>query len=625
MTVHPAAPNRGTGRPSRSVLPAKSTPGLFCNLARTLTALLSVLWTAADSQADQTPESKRPNVIVIMTDDQGYGDFGATGNRLIETPAIDDLAAHSASMATFYVSPVCSPTRACLMTGRYNFRTRCIDTWLGRSMMDPAEVTVAEYLSQAGYATGIFGKWHLGDNYPLRPMDQGFSEVLIHRGGGLAQPSEPLENAQRYTNPILYRNGVATKTEGYCTDVYFEAARDFIRKQTAASQPFFVYLPTNAPHGPFHDVPQDLYEHYLKKDLSSLAVGQLNPARRKAEYDKLARIAAMITNVDANVGRLVAELRELDQLDNTLIMVLVDNGPNSRRFVGPFRGSKSQVYEGGIRSPLWLHWPARLKPGTVRREPVAHIDLLPTILDACQVTSTVRNDLDGRSFLPLLTRSDARWPERSLVIQAHRGDRPQKYHNFMIRRGRWKLLHASGFGQEVFRGEFRFELYDVEADPGEQRNLLGEHADVASQLQTEYDKWFRSVSTTRPDNYAPPRIIIGSSHENPSVLTRQDWRGATWAADAQGHWLIHVDRAGQYDVRVVFHPARPKSAAGRARLTVQGKTASQLVGAGATSCEFRSVQLDAGDCRIAVELTTNVEPQPVDGFVYQLIVSRRSD
>ena len=198
--------------------------------------------------------AERPNVVLVMTDDQGIGDFGATGNKVIETPNIDALSKRSASMKTFYVSPVCSPTRACLMTGRYNYRTRCIDTYLGRSMMESEEVTVAETLAASGYATGIFGKWHLGDNYPLRAIDQGFDEALVLRGGGLAQPSEPRENNRRYTDPILFHNGKQVQTKGYCTDVYFDAAMNFIDKIHKEERNFFVYLPTNAPHGPYSEV-----------------------------------------------------------------------------------------------------------------------------------------------------------------------------------------------------------------------------------------------------------------------------------------------------------------------------------------------------------------------------------
>ncbi len=192
----------------------------------------------------QAADTTRPNVILIMTDDQGIGDFGATGNRVIKTPHLDEMARGGAAMTTFYVSPVCSPTRACLMTGRYNYRTRVIDTWLGRSMMEPEEVTVAEVLAQAGYATGIFGKWHLGDCYPMRPMDQGFQQSLVLRGGGLAQPSEPRENRNRYTDPISFRNGQQVQTRGYCTDVYFDEAMTFIDSSLQAGRELLC-LPAN--------------------------------------------------------------------------------------------------------------------------------------------------------------------------------------------------------------------------------------------------------------------------------------------------------------------------------------------------------------------------------------------
>lgn len=389
---------------------------------RRLLTLLSLLLLAECATAGQ-----RPNLIVIMTDDQGYGDLGATGNPLIRTPNIDAMAAESASMSNFYVSPVCSPTRACLMTGRYNHRTRVVDTFKGRSMMEPEETTVAEALRDGGYATGIFGKWHLGDNYPLRPIDQGFDEALVHRGGGLGQPSEPFENDRRYTDAILFHNGQQVQTEGYCTDVYFQAAMEFIERSQGSDQPFFIYLPTNAPHSPYHDVPQELYDYYRSIDLSPVLNGHAKDA------DVVARVFAMIENVDQNVGRLRQHLRQLGIADNTLVMFLVDNGPNTPRFVGPFRGKKSNVHEGGIRSPLFVHWPARLTPRTTSDRIAAHIDIMPTLLDAADVDLPADVHLDGRSLLPLLEGRAESWPDRHLVLQAHRGDRPVPFHNFAIR------------------------------------------------------------------------------------------------------------------------------------------------------------------------------------------------
>ncbi len=559
-----------------------------------------------------------PNVILIMTDDQGIGDFGATGNPVIETPNLDEMARNSATMTTFYVSPVCSPTRACLMTGRYNYRTRCIDTWLGRSMMDPAEVTIAEILSAADYATGIFGKWHLGDCYPMRPMDQGFEEVLVHRGGGLAQPSEPRENNGRYTDPILFHNGKSIQTKGFCTDVYFDAALQFIEKSHQAKRPFFAYVATNAPHGPFGDVPEELRKKYIKKadQLAQLIVPQMRDAKLDAEVDKLARIAAMITNIDQNVGRLFEKLNQLHITENTLVIFLTDNGPNSRRYVGDRRGMKTEVHEGGIRTTLWLHWPARLEKGYARDELSAHIDLLPTILDACDLAPPSNVQLDGRSLLPILEGKQVDWSDRTLTMQSQRGDAPTRYHNFMTRDARWKLVHASGFGKEGFQGKPKFELYDVVADPDESENRVDEEPEIVQRLKEVYDRWFDDVSSTRPDNYAPPRIWIGTPHEEETVLTRQDWRGGNWAPDAIGAWQLHVATPGKYDIQLEFNS---KPEAGTATLFIAKQILQKTIESNATSCHFSGVELGVGDEALAAVLTHNGKERGV----YQTVVKKQ--
>ncbi len=507
----------------------------------------------------QSASQQPPNVVVIMTDDQGYGDFGFMGNPLVRTPHLDAMARRSGQMSQFYVSPVCAPTRACLMTGRYNYRTRCIDTYVGRAMMDPEEVTMAEVFEKAGYATGIFGKWHLGDNYPMRPMDQGFQQSLVHRGGGIGQPSDPIGAEGKYTDPVLLRNGVSTQYYGYCTDLYFSGALDFIDASVAEEQPFLIYLPMNCPHGPFNDAPKALYEWYRKQDLSNarfpVGDGHPLPKENAATLDKRARIFAMITNIDENVGRLFDRLRLLEQNENTIVVFLVDNGPNGRRYVAGMQGSKTSVYEGGVRSPLLFHWPARVVAGQIGHAPTAHYDLLPTLMEACGIKTAGNLPLDGVSFLGQLDGRGETLPNRNLFIQAHRGNQPVRYHNFMMRDDRWKLLHASGFGRENFEGEPRFELFDLAADPLERHDLAAERPDVVRSMKSAYDRWFDDVGKTRSENYAPPAIYVGDENENPVVLTRQDWRhvrGRPWAKDSFGHWVIDVRRAGTYQVRV--HP-----------------------------------------------------------------------
>ena len=564
---------------------------------RLFVALVVIALSALSTRAAEP----RPNVILMMTDDQGIGDFGINGNDLIETPNIDAMAKNSGSLTTFYVSPVCSPTRASLMTGRYNQRTRCIDTWLGRSMMDSDEYTIAEALRNAGYRTGLFGKWHLGDCYPMRPQDQGYDKVLMHRGGGLAQPSEPLENEKRYTDPILFNEaGEAVHTKGFCTDVYFDAAMQFIEETSANGQgaPFFIYLPTNAPHGPYHDVPEDLRKHYAKKDLKSLMVNPPgNPGKLEQQLDTLARICAMITNEDQNVGRLMKFLTDRGLLENTLLIRMNDNGPNSMRYVGERRGMKSNVHEGGIRSPMWAHWPAKIPAGASHDGLTAHIDIMPTILEATGA-SPGPHALDGQSFLRLLTDSaNAEWPDdRQLVIQSHRGTEAVKYHHFMIRQGDWKLLHASGFGIDNFKGEPKFELYHLGKDPTEQNNVADENPDIFERLKKAYEAWFADVSSTRPDNYAPPLPIVGTKHENPTVLTRQDWHGTSWKEGSEGHWTIDVAAATTANLKVIFHPDIVGGSEARVALKVGDQSFEKT--SAARVLTFTDIELPKGELRI---------------------------
>lgn len=548
----------------------------------------------------------RPNVVLIMTDDMGYGDLGFHGNPQIDTPNLDAMAERSSLVKQFYVSPVCAPTRACLMTGRYNYRTRAIDTYIGRAMMDTEEVTVAEVLSEAGYETGIFGKWHLGDCYPMRPMDQGFGESLIHRGGGIGQPSDPPGGEGKYTDPILFHNGESVKTKGYCTDVYYAAAMKFIEQTRDAGKPFFVYLPDNCPHGPFHDVPPADYAHYKAKDLGNAAFPQSegHPLPKNSNADQRARIFAMITNVDRNVGNLVSKLDQLDLSDNTIVIFMVDNGPNGRRYVAGMKGSKTMVHEGGVRSPFFIRWPAGLKERVEVEQPQAHIDVMPTLLDACDVKIPAGLELDGVSFLSSLKGEPpvSSGADRSLVIQAHRGDRPVRFHNFMIRKGQWKLLHGSGFGKETFAGKPKFELYDLNNDPLELKDLVEQHPDVVERLKKEYDAWFDSVGKTRPDNYAPPRIHIGTPHENPTTLTRQDWRhvsGRPWARDSAGFWLLHAASQGEFDIECRFEP---HDKAETLTLVAGDVRQSQQVKAGSGVAIFKQVELAAGDLKMEFNL-----------------------
>ena len=534
-------------------------------------------------------DASRPNIILVITDDQGWAQLGSHGDDVLRTPHLDRLATESVELTRFYVSPVCAPTRASLMTGRYNYRTGVVDTYVGRAMMHSDEVTLAETLSEAGYRTGIFGKWHLGDNYPLRAMDQGFQESVVHKGGGIGQPSDPPETS--YFDPILQHNGEAKPYPGYCTDIFFREALEYIEKNRES--PFFVYIPTNAPHSPY-DVPESYRQSYLEAGLE----------------DKDARIYGMITNIDDNMGRLLDGLKRMELEENTIVIFMTDNGATTQRYTAGLRGLKTTVYDGGIRVPFLLRWPARLQPDTDDRI-AAHIDLMPTLLEAAGVAAPDGVAFDGVSLLSRLDGSGEAAGNRTLFIQSHRGNEPQPFRHFAAIEQRYKLVQPVAFATrglppgETFE-DYPLELYDLEADPGENQDISDGHPQVVARLRSAYSDWLRNVSSTR--GYAPPRIAVGTVQEDPVILTRQDWRMVGpdgWADTDLGFWEIRAHRAGAYRIRFLFGPA---PAGGEAELRVQQVLRKQNFDPGTSGVTFDQVLLDEGDARLEAVLQMGDKP-----------------
>ena len=544
--------------------------------------LAVVLASAWYGFAQETPGT-RPNIVLVMTDDQGWAQVGFHGDPVLRTPHLDRLAGESVEMTRFYVSPVCAPTRAALLTGRYNYRTGVVDTYIGRALMEPGEVTVAEMLRDAGYRTGIFGKWHLGDNHPLRAADQGFQESVVHRGGGIGQPSDP--PGSDYFDPILSHNGEEKRYPGYVTDVFFDEALRWIGDGGGA--PFFAYVPTNAPHSPYL-VPDAYREPYAERGLS----------------DRDARIYGMITNIDDNVGRLLAHLDEHDLARETLVVFMTDNGPTTRLYHAGLRARKGSVYENGIRVPFVVRWPARLAPRAVDAVG-AHIDLAPTLLAAAGVSPPPGLGFDGLSLLPLWEGRAAAWRERNYVVQSHRGNAPERYRAFAVIGPRYKLVQALSFGQPP-PPDARFELYDLLEDPGETADLAAGRPDVVERLTAAYDRWFEDVSATR--GYHPVRFAIGSDRQPHVTLTRQDWRMVStpdgWGRDQPvlGVWEVDSRSAGPYDVTVTF--AAPAEADGAARIAFRGFERSMPVAAGTGRVRFGEVRLETGPGAFEASLTT---------------------
>lgn len=536
--------------------------------------------------------ARQPNIVLIVTDDQGVGDLSCNGNPVLETPNIDRLASEGVQLTRFYVSPVCSPTRASLMTGRYNYRTGVFDTYVGRSMMRGDEVTLAERLKAAGYATGIFGKWHLGDNYPMRPQDQGFDDVVVFRGGGLAQPSEPLENNNRYTNPILWRGDQQFTGDGYCTDVFFREAQRFIRQSAADGKPFFAYVATNAPHGPYHDVPTKLYEKYKSKDLDPVLLGNTKSA------DTVARIFAMIENIDENVGSLLDMLDEAELADDTIVLFMSDNGPNTPRYVGRRRGKKTEVLEGGIISPLIVRWPKVLPAGKRLDLLAAHIDLAPTLMAAVEGTMG-DGQVDGRNLLPKLEQLDGAWDDdRKIVLQAHRGF-PARRHQFAVVGSRYKLVRPSGFGRFSAPAKAPTYLFDIVDDPVERLSLFDDQGEIAQDYLSSYDRWFDDVSRSDPAaTFRPPSIVVGTRHQPTTILTWQDWQADGDGWGKQGYWLVDAPRTAKCRVTVILQ----KPHLGTAVLTWGGKKVEQEVSEPMQRIVLEDFTAPQGEARVAFRL-----------------------
>jgi arylsulfatase A-like enzyme len=515
-------------------------------MLRTLLAAGLLLFVNSPARSQSPEKPRRPNVVVIIADDMGHGDLGFHGNPKISTPHLDRFARQSVRMKYFYVSPVCSPTRASLLTGRYNYRTGVVDTFIGRSMMYPDEVTLAEMLAAGGYRTGIFGKWHLGDCCPMRPIDQGFHEALVHRGGGIGQPSDP-PGGSSYFDPILQHNGKQVQKKGYCSDVFADAAIDFITHNK--DRPFFCYLAFNAPHTPLQ-VPDNYYQKYKKMNLAHDQFPQVgHPLPPKANHDDTAKVYGMVENIDDNVGRLLAKLAELKLDENTIVIFLTDNGPQQVRYNSGMLMRKGNVHEGGVRVPFFIRWPGGFRGDRDLDRIAAHIDVTPTLLELCEVQKPAKVRFDGVSLVPLLKTDKVDWPERTLYFQWHRGDVPELYRAFAARSQKWRLVQPEGVqpGKDKKQKPWTFKLYDMEKDPLEKHNVAAEHPEVVAKMKKGYEEWFKDVSSTR--GYDPPRIVIGSDKENPTVLTRQDWRGpaAGWTPMSVGSWEVNII-GGAYDI-----------------------------------------------------------------------------
>jgi arylsulfatase A-like enzyme len=525
--------------------------------------------------------AERPNVVLLMTDDQGYPDLGCHGNTIIQTPNLDRLHAQSVRLTNFHVDPTCSPTRSALMTGRYSSRTGVWHTIMGRSLLRSDEVTMADIFAASGYRTGLFGKWHLGDNFPYRPQDRGFHEALTFGGGGIGNTPDFWGND--YFDDTLRHNGRLEAYSGYCSDVFFASALSFIEQNR--DQPFFAYIATNAPHSPYN-----VGDKYSA------------PYRHKGVRDDRAKFYGMITNIDENIGRLLTRLEELSLDKNTIVIFLTDNGSSggyseqSGGYNSGMRGIKGSEYDGGHRVPCFWRWPGQLLSGHDESRITAHIDLLPTLIDLCALRKPDPVRLDGRSLRPLLM-GQGEWSDRTLFVHSQRIDHPEKWRKCAVMTDRWRLINGA-------------ELYDMAADSGQLHDLHDRHQAVVADLRSAYDRWWTDISK-RFGEYC--EITVGAKQENPTLLCCHDWHGAVAISDQQsvregvianGFWSVNVARSGRYEITLRQQPAAANFGinAHSASLTVADLELSKPVPRGSTSVTF-ALRLPAGPTRLQTWLS----------------------
>ena len=496
--------------------------------------VLIAIFSSFDRLSAQSKQ--KPNVIIVITDDQGKGDLACEGNKFVKTPNIDKFYSDAVRFTNYHVSTTCAPTRGAIMTGRHSNRVNVFHTINGRSILFEDEVTLPQIFAQNGYTNAMFGKWHLGDNYPFRPEDRGFHEVIRHGGGGVGQGPDYWGND--YFDDTYWHNSKMEKYDGYCSDVFFNGALDFI--ETNKDKPFFCYISTNAPHSPYN-LPKDYFDLYQGKKYKDI-------------NERTLRFYGMITNIDDNFKKLEDKLDDLGIADNTIVIFTTDNGTAAGRSVynAGLKGGKGSQYEGGHRVPLYIRWPdGKLTGGKDIDELVAHYDLLPTFVDLLGLDFNPVKKLDGKSLTPLLEAKNDTWENRILYMDTQREQNLIKYRKYTVMDKDWRLVDGK-------------ELYNINTDLGQENNIISAHPEVAARLGVGYETWWQSfVDEKVNERYA--YIKVGSPKENPSRISAHDmivgkysgsWHqnGAITGTRAGGKWKIEFVEDGDYKISLRRFP-----------------------------------------------------------------------
>lgn len=589
-----------------ALIQRKQVKGYLKYLA--IVSIVTILISGCETKIKSDEEPVKPNVILILVDDQGYGDIAAHGNPYIQTPNIDELHNTSARFTNYHVNPTCAPSRAALMTGHNANRAGVWHTVNGRSLILERETVMAQTFKDNGYATSIFGKWHLGDNYPFRPQDKGFDEVLIHGGGGIEQTMDYFDND--YFDDTYIHNGKKEKYKGYCTDIWFDEAIKFI--ESNREKPYFCYLPTNAAHSPYF-VEDKYIEPYKGND------SIVHPP-----------FYGMIANIDQNIGKLVNYLKTTDQYDNTILVFTTDNGTAQgakveghrldgfvkKGFNSGMRGIKASKYEGGHRVPLYIHWgKGGISTGVNVDELTAHYDILPTLIEFCELENNEK--LDGLSLKALIEGDAEAFKDRIVITNSQRTDVPEPWRRTSLMQGLWRLIDGT-------------ELYNLAEDPEQRTNIADQYPEKMEEYKAAYQAWWDDLEPGYSDL---PRIYVGHEEENPVELFCHDWhtegvspwhqRHIRTGYIDNGYWLLNVQESGTYkmqlrrwpeetglalDAKAPVRPAIPGTSVQEskkskslkiknARIKIQETELSQTVDAKSAYVEF-TLDLEKGETQL---------------------------
>lgn len=549
-----------------------------------LFALISIVCFCS-CQEEET--SRSPNVIIVITDDQGYGDLGHTGNPIIKTPAIDRFASEAFSLTNYHVGTTCAPTRAGLLTGRNCNRNGVWHTIMGASILNRDETTMADVFRESGYKTGMFGKWHLGDNHPFLPHDRGFEETFYHGGGGVGQTPDYWNND--YFDDTYFRNGTPEKKEGYCTDIWFDEAIQFVEDKK--DEPFFCYLSLNAPHGPFN-VPKKYYDLYQGE--SGLQESQK-------------RFYGMITNVDDNFSRLLQKLESLGIAENTIVVFTTDNGTangykkdeKTQEVFGynaGMRGKKGSNYDGGHRVPFIIRWP---KGGLVGNKKLtgltAHVDMLPTLTALSNIDHSPSKMMDGMDLSGYLKGKEAP-KERFLVTDTQRMQWPIKGKHSCVMNGDWRLVNGT-------------ELYDISQDPGQQNNLAQQNVEMVADMNAFYESWWTDVISETKfsviDLGVDPLEVITCHDAHTGKEAYPPWNQQQIRQGKPmkpAKFLVNFTKDGSYKFHLTRWPIESKLALGSEILDSIPATANLNANINGKSMKFKQAYLKIGEQLHSVEV-----------------------